>query len=183
MPTTTSTTTTTSTSVSYSGPNNRRTGPATTPSQTQPSQGQIHHPHTDGVIQTTHDAPRQQDLGHGYGEYPDQHAQHSHFDHVTHWGLPEKQEEILLYLWVIPAWLLEIAAGILGSYYTTTVPSFIGTMSAFFVFSAAAWFQTTVQMIQRASWLRDEGNLKDRRRYLHLAVRLNRQQLVSNVIV
>lgn len=137
-----------------------------------------HNPHTDGYIQTVHDHPRPQEVGYGLGEDEEVHAHHDHYEHVTHFGLPDKQEDILFYCWAIPSWGLEIAAGVLGSYYNTHDLPFIVCVSVFLFMSWAAWFQTAIQMMQRASWVREEGNLKDRRRFLHLAVRLNRLMVV-----
>lgn len=181
MPTTTTTTTTTTTS--YAVSQNRQSGasPARTTGVSAAPAGQEqvhHHPHTDGTIQTMHDAQKQHELGHGYGETEEQHAAHAQVAPVHHWGLNEKQEELLFYAWVIPSWMLEIAGGILASYFSSGYHGAIITISVFLFFSWAAWWQTAVQMMQRASWVRDEGNLPDRRRFLHLAVRLNRMMVV-----
>ena len=124
------------------------------------------------------DHPAPQEMGHGYGETLEQHAAHASTTPPRHFGLTDTNEAILFYCFAIPSWLLNIAAGVLGSYYDTEDNGFIGTVTAFLVFSWAAWWQTAVQMAQRASWVRDESSLPDRRRYLYLAVRLNRLMFV-----
>lgn len=158
--------------------------PAATTSQSEASQGQsrYHAHHTDGTIQTLHDAPKQHDLHHGYGEDEEQHARHAAFDHVEHWGLDEKSEKILFYSWATASWCLNIVSGILGSYFNTSHISFIVTVALFQFCSWAAWWQTATQMAQRASWVRDEANLPDRRRFLYLAVRLNSLMWVSKTV-
>lgn len=124
------------------------------------------------------DHARQPEMGHSYGEDLAQHLRHSSTPPVHHWGLSTKSEELLFYAWAIPSWCFNIAAGVLGSVYSTSNHGFIICAALFQFLSWAAWWQTAVQMIQRASWVRDEGNLVDRRRFLHLAVRLQRLMLV-----
>ena len=124
------------------------------------------------------DHPRPNEMGFGYGEDAAQHQAHADHEHVHHWGMSVRNEEILFYAWAIPSWCFNIAAGVLGSYYSTSNHVFIICAAIFQFLSWAAWWQTAVQMLQRASWVRDEGNLVDRRRYLHLAVRLQRLMLV-----
>ena len=125
------------------------------------------------------DHPHPQDMGHGYGETLEQHQAHLRLNPVKHWGLSQKGEQILFYCFAIPSWCLEIVACVLGSYYSSRDHRFIATVTPFLVCSWAAWWQTAVGMMQRASWVRDESNLADRRRYLYFAVRLNRLMLVS----
>ena len=117
-------------------------------------------------------------MGHGHGETTEQHEAHASFARVKHFGLPPKSEQILFYCFAIPSWCMEIVAAIMGSYYRTWDVRFIATIPIFFALSWAAWWQTVIQMMQRASWVRDESNLPDRRRFLYLAVRLNRLMLV-----
>lgn len=115
----------------------------------------------------------------GMGETLEQHAQHTHVLPKEHWGLPQTAETILFYCCVIPSWGLEIAAAVVGSYGHSWHAPFIATMSLFLVLHWIAWLMTAVGMMQRASWVRDESDLNDRRAFLHLAVRLNRLMMVS----
>lgn len=117
---------------------------------------------------------------HGFGETEEQHAAHSKISTKPHWGLKPQPEAVIFYCLAVPSWFLQIAAAVLGSHYHTSSASFIGTVSAFLVLHWAAWFQTAIAMVQRASWIRDEVDLENRRRYLYLAVRLNRLQLVRH---
>lgn len=126
------------------------------------------------------DHPRPQELGHGYGETLEQHQAHQNISPPRHFGLSEKGETILFYSFAISSWCLEIVSCILGSYFRTWDHRFIATVTPFMFLSWAAWWQTAVGMMQRASWVRDESNLPDRRRYLYFAVRLNRLMLVSD---
>ncbi|KAK4545143.1 hypothetical protein LTR36_003694 [Oleoguttula mirabilis] len=119
---------------------------------------------------------------HGLGETEEQHAHHDEVPHADHFGLSIRNETILFYVFTVPAWCLEIAAAVCGAYYHTWKAPFIATMSAFMILHAAAWLQTAVGMIQRASWVRDEGDLVDRRQFLYLAVRLNRLMFPTAVI-
>lgn len=125
------------------------------------------------------DHPQPQEMHHGFGETAEQHLAHTSSDEIKHWGLSPGQEERLFYLFVVPSWAFEIAAGILGAYYSSKHPAFIALVTIFLVTHWAGWLQTVVGMLQRASWVRDESNLPDRRRYLYLAVRLNRLMFVS----
>lgn len=118
-------------------------------------------------------------MRHGYGETMEQHLAHRDTDEPKHWGLSHGQEERLFYIFSVPSWAFEIVAGILGAYFSSKHPAFISLVTIFLVFHWAAWLQTVVGMLQRASWVRDESNLSDRRRYLYLAVRLNRLMFVS----
>lgn len=124
------------------------------------------------------DHPQPHEMGHGYGETVEQHQAHSQLPPVRHWGLSHKGEQILFYCFAVPSWCLELTCCIMGSYYGTKDHRFIGTVTPFLVFSWAAWWQTVVGMMQRASWVRDESNLEDRKRYLYFAVRLNRLMMV-----
>ena len=124
------------------------------------------------------DHPRPEDMGHGHGETLEQHNAHSSINPVHHWGLSPRSERILFYCFAVSSWCLEIVACICGSYYSTDDNSFIATVTPFMALSWAAWWQTVVQMMQRASWVRDESNLPDRRRFLYFAVRLNQLMLV-----
>lgn len=125
------------------------------------------------------DHPRPDEMGHGYGETEEQHAAHASYSHKHHFGLSPKGESILFYCFAVLSLLLEIVACVTGSYFDTSSSEFIGTVTPFLFFSWAAWWQTAIGMMQRASWVRDESNLEDRRRFLYFAVRLNRLQLVS----
>jgi len=124
------------------------------------------------------DHPHPADMGHGYGETPEQHARHAAPPQEKHFGLPPYSEAALFYVWAILSWGFEIAASVTGSYYSTGDHRFIATATVCMFCSWAAWWQTAIQMMQRASWVRDESNLTDRRRYLYLAVRLTRLMLV-----
>ena len=119
------------------------------------------------------DHPRPEDLGHGYGETLEQHRAHTVHPPVRHWGLSEQGEKALFYCFAVSSWCLEIVASVMGSYYSPHDHRFIATVTPFLFLSWAAWWQTVVGMMQRASWVRDESNLPDRRRYLYFAVRLN----------
>lgn len=125
------------------------------------------------------DHPLPHQMGHGYGETSEQHAEHSKATPEGHWGLPDHTERLLFYAFAIPSWCMNIVAGIIGSYYDTADIVFEITCPIFLALSWAAWWQTVVQMMQRASWVRDESNLADRKRFLELAVRLNRLMLVG----
>lgn len=115
---------------------------------------------------------------HGLGETAEQHAQHAHVPQKRLFGLSLRNERIIFYCCAIPSWALQIAAAVTGAFKHTWNPSFIATMTAFLVLHWSAWLMTTFGMIQRASWVRDEGDLLTRRQFLYLAVRLNRLQLV-----
>ena len=117
---------------------------------------------------------------HGLGETEAQHAAHANISHTPHFGLSVRHETLLFYCLAIPSWGLEIAAGVFGAEFHTWGKPFIATITAFLVLHWAAWLQTAVGMMQRASWVRDEGDLVDRRQFLYLAVRLNRLMLVSS---
>ncbi|WPG98989.1 Hypothetical protein R9X50_00179100 [Acrodontium crateriforme] len=108
------------------------------------------------------------------GETEQQHAAHACTKPTPHWGLEHGNEDFLFYCMAVPSWILMIVAAALAPYYRTSSPEFIGTMSAFLALHWAAWLQTAVGMLQRASWVRDESDLEDRRTFLRLAVRLNR---------
>jgi hypothetical protein len=120
-------------------------------------------------------------MGHGHGETMEQHERHLSMPQIAHWGLPPYTEAALFYTWAGLSWCLEIAAAVLGSYFDTGNHGFIATATLCMFFSWAAWWQTVVGMMQRASWVRDESNLADRRRYLYFAVRLQRLMLVCCV--
>ncbi|KAK5168675.1 uncharacterized protein LTR77_005984 [Saxophila tyrrhenica] len=128
------------------------------------------------------DHPQPAQMGHGYGETPEQHARHSSIPLTKHFGLPPYTEAALFYIWAFSSWLLEIAASVCGSYFSTGDYRFIATATPCMFCSWAAWLQTAIQMMQRASWVRDESNLVDRRRYLYLAVRLQRLMLPTALI-
>lgn len=146
-------------------------------SQTTPS---LPHP---SKMTTVADADEMNET-HGHGSAPapgetfEQHAAHTNYTPVKHWGLGRRAECALFYVFVIPSWCLEISACVIGSYLGTSSGAFIGTVTAWLVLWAAAWLQTATAMIQRASWVRDEANLKDRKQYLYLSVRLQRLMLV-----
>lgn len=114
----------------------------------------------------------------GLGETSEQHAAHTNIAPTQHWGLSRQSEAIMFYCVAIPSWGLEIAAAVVGSYSHTFSHSFIACMTAFLVLHWWAWLQTAVGMMQRASWVRDESDLTDRRQFLYLAVRLNRLMMV-----
>ena len=103
-------------------------------------------------------------MHHGYGETMDQHLAHSDSAEPAHWGLSVPLEERLFYIFAVPSWAFEIVAGIIGSYYSSKHPAFIALVTIFLVLHWSAWLQTVVGMLQRASWVRDESNLPDRRR-------------------
>ncbi|KAH9820411.1 hypothetical protein Tdes44962_MAKER10326, partial [Teratosphaeria destructans] len=46
----------------------------------------------------------------------------------------------------------------------------------------AAWLQTAIGMLRRASWVREEADLVARREFLSLAVRLNRLMMPTALI-
>jgi len=115
----------------------------------------------------------------GLGETELQHAHHAHIKPKHHWGLPPYTEAALFYAFAVPSWALEIASAVIGTYYHSWTIQFAVPMSLFLAFHWAAWLQTVVGMMQRASWFRDEADLNDRRDFLYLAVRLNRLMLVS----
>lgn len=112
------------------------------------------------------------------GETAEQHAQHAYVSPQKHWGLGRRAECALFYAFTIPSWGFEIASCAIGSYLNTDSHAFIATCTIWLVLWAAAWLQTATAMIQRASWVRDEANLKDRKQYLYLSVRLQRLMLV-----
>lgn len=175
-PTVTSTTTTTS-----AGNRNTTSSNTTTTTTEQPQAASAYQPSAGAARMT--DAPpadhaHQQEMGHSYGEDLDTHLRHSSTEPVRHWGLSPKYEERLFYCFAVPSWCFNITAGVLGSYYDSGNHIFIICAAIFQALSWAAWWQTAAQMLQRASWVRDEGNLPDRRRFLHLAVRLQRLMLV-----
>ena len=155
-----------------------QSGRATTSTQTSTQANDFAPQQQRGVQDPEHDHPRPMEMGHGYGETAEQHAAHSSTPPARHFGLSPRGEKILFYSFAIPSWGFNIAAGILGSVYSTHYTNFIWTATVFQFLSWAAWWQTAIQMMQRASWVRDESNLPDRRRYLYLAVRLNRLMLV-----
>lgn len=99
----------------------------------------------------------------------------------VHWGLKWRDENILFYLLMVPALVLEIVAAGFGAYWRTSSHVFIACVTAFQVLHWAAWFQTAFCMAQRSSWRRDEETLEDRVQFLWYAVRLQRLMLVSNV--
>ena len=115
---------------------------------------------------------------HGLGETEEDHALHAHAEIKNIWGLSDQSEAWLFYFFQSTSLCLEISAAAIGAYYHTWNPPFIGTMTCFMVLHWAAWLQTVTQMLQRASWVREESDLQTRRRFLHLAVRLNRLMLV-----
>lgn len=115
---------------------------------------------------------------HGLGETEEQHALHSNISTRGVWGLSAKYEEVLFYFWMTTSICCEIAAAAIGAYYHSWNAPFVGIITAFMVLHWAGWIQTVQGMLQRASWVRDEGDLPTRRQFLHLAVRLNRLQLV-----
>lgn len=179
------TTTVTSSTPAGGGATRIRTATHTSVNSTSPLQpkaepARMSEPLQQPVVLPDH--AKQQDLGHGYGETTEQHMHHSDTAPTHHWGLPISSEERLFYALAIPSWCLNIVSGIIGSYFDTGTIAFIITVSLFQAFSWAAWWQTVAQMLQRASWTRDEGNLVDRRRFLHLAVRLNRLMWVCSCL-
>jgi len=115
---------------------------------------------------------------HGLGESVGQHREHALIAPKIHWGLGVRRETQLFYALALPSLILEIAASVCGAYYHTWGHPFIGCMSAFLFLHWAAWLQTAIGMIQRASWVRDESDLVERKQYLYLAVRLNRLMIV-----
>ena len=120
------------------------------------------------------------DKGPAPGETSEQHAQHASVPQSKLWGLSRRNECILFYCLVIPSWMAEITAAAVASVYDTHHPSFIVTATIWLFFWGWAWLQTAIGMLQIASWVRDESNLKDRKQYLYLAVRLNRLMLVRS---
>ncbi|KAK4497958.1 hypothetical protein PRZ48_010614 [Zasmidium cellare] len=115
------------------------------------------------------------------GETAEQHAAHTNYTPVKHWGLGRRAECALFYAFTFPSWCFEIAACVIGSYLGTSSGAFIATVTCWLVLWATAWLQTATQMIQRASWVRDEANLKDRKQYLYLSVRLQRLMLPTAI--
>ena len=103
------------------------------------------------------------------------HAAH----HRPHRLLPSPWEERVFYGLAVPSCVIEIASGIVGSIFETQFSGFITLLTVFLVLNALAWLLTVLGMVQRSSWVRDEGCLPERRRFLYLAVRLNRLMLVS----
>lgn len=120
--------------------------------------------------------------GHRLGETEEEHALHANYQAPKHWGLGRRTEAVLFYTFAIPSWCFEIASAILGAFRGTASHPFVATCTIWLVLWLTAWLQTAVLMIQRASWVRDEANLKDRKQYLYLAVRLQRLQMVGLVL-
>ncbi|KAK4613990.1 hypothetical protein CLAFUW4_09378 [Fulvia fulva] len=122
--------------------------------------------------------------GHGPapGESAEQHAAHAHYDAQKHWGLGRRSETILFYCFAVPSLCFNIAAAITGSLLRTRSHAFIACAVVWLTLWAAAWLQTATAMIQRASWVRDEANLKDRKQYLFLSVRLQRLMLPEAIV-
>lgn len=108
------------------------------------------------------------------GETAEQHAAHAHFPPKKHWGLDRRSELILFYSIAVPSWAFEIAAAALAGHRRTTSRAFAGCATVWLFLWLTAWLQTATAMVQRASWVRDEEDLKDRRQFLYLSVRLNR---------
>ncbi|KAF2862264.1 hypothetical protein K470DRAFT_229060 [Piedraia hortae CBS 480.64] len=121
-------------------------------------------------------------LPHALGETPEMHAEHDQVKPKTHTGLGVVSETKLFYCVLIPSWILEIVSAAVGSIYHTWHPAFIACFTLFMVLHWWAWLQTTVGMLQRASWVRDESDLVDRRQFLYFAVRLNRLQVPTAFI-
>jgi hypothetical protein len=119
--------------------------------------------------------------GHGPapGETAEQHAAHAYYAPIRHWGLGRKHENALFYLFAVPSWCVAIATAVTGRATGTGSAAFAATAAVWLVLWATAWLQTAVLMVQRASWTRDEANLKDRKQYLYLSVRLQRLMIVS----
>jgi len=124
-----------------------------------------HHPSTGGA--------------HGLGQTEEQHALHSATPAQKTWGLNTTQETILFYFWMATSLCCLVVAAAVAPHHHTSSHPFIAMMTAFMVLHWAGWLQTATGMAQRASWVRDEGDLQTRREYLYLAVRLNRLMLVS----
>ncbi|CZT14583.1 uncharacterized protein RCC_12055 [Ramularia collo-cygni] len=127
----------------------------------------------------SHHSPEHHD---GLGETEEQHRLHANYEAPKHWGLGRRSESILFYTFAIPSWCFEIAAAILGAFRGTSSNPFVATCTIWLVLWLTAWLQTAVLMIQRASWVRDEANLKDRKQYLYLSVRLQRLQMITWII-
>jgi len=123
-----------------------------------------------------------QEAPHGLGETEEQHALHAHIPQKKLWGLDLRNEAILFYILMVTSIGCEIAAAVCGAYRHTWSKPFIGTMTAFLALHVWAWLQTAVGMVQRASWVRDEGDLATRRQFLYLAVRLNRLMLPTAIV-
>lgn len=141
-----------------------------------------HHHHSPEQNTHQHIDPNRrlsQELPHGLGETEEQHARHAAIPPKPLWGLSEKPEAYLFYVLMVLSIGCEIAAAVTGSYYHSWGYPFVGTMTAFLALHVWAWLQTAVRMCQRASWVRDEGDLATRRQFLYLAVRLNRLMIVS----
>lgn len=135
------------------------------------------------TVQQAHEIHESQGHGPAPGETPEQHAKHAAYNSQKHWGLGRRTECVLFYCFVIPSWCFEIASCVTGGLLKTRSHAFIATCTVWLVLWAAAWLQTATAMIQRASWLRDEANLKDRKQYLYLSVRLQRLMLVSFLFI
>ncbi|KAI7287983.1 hypothetical protein KC345_g99 [Hortaea werneckii] len=142
------------------------------------------HPQAGGQPRHVHDPSRRlsNEGPHGLGETEEQHARHAEIPHKKLFGLDVRRETIMFYCFAFPSWGLEIAAAVTGSLDKTWRRPFIGTIVPFMVFHWAAWWMTVIGMLQRASWVRDEGDLLTRKEFLYLAVRLNRLQLPTAVI-
>lgn len=122
--------------------------------------------------------------GHGPapGETAEQHAEHARYETTKHWGMGRRAEIIMFYTVAILSWCFEIASCPIGAYHKTTSKAFAATAVVWLVLWFWAWIQTASLMVQRASWVRDEANLKDRKQYLFLAVRLQRLMLPTAII-
>ncbi|SMR56344.1 unnamed protein product [Zymoseptoria tritici ST99CH_3D1] len=130
-----------------------------------------------------HDHDHDHGSGPGPGETYEEHALHSKYQPQKHWGLGWRAESTLFYCFVIPSWCFEIASAVLGSFENTEAHPFIATCTIWLVLWATAWLQTAVLMVQRASWVRDEANLEDRKQYLYLSVRLQRLMMLTISLV
>ncbi|KAK5714414.1 hypothetical protein LTR15_010596 [Elasticomyces elasticus] len=151
--------------------------------QHSPEQSHEHshdHRHSSGPIDPNRRLS--QEGPHGLGETEEQHALHSQLPPKNTWGLNASQESALFYFWMASSLCCLIVAAALGPYYHAWGHPFIGCMSAFMVLHWAGWLQTATGMAQRASWVRDEGDLVTRRQYLYLAVRLNRLMLPTAIV-
>ncbi|KAF1818469.1 uncharacterized protein K489DRAFT_384897 [Dissoconium aciculare CBS 342.82] len=116
------------------------------------------------------------------GETAEQHAAHAIYQSKKHWGLDRRSGTILFYAIAIPSWVFEIVASALAPYYKTHSAPFIACATIWLFLWAFAWLQTASAMLQRASWVRDESNLKDRRQFLDLSVRLNQLMMPTALI-
>jgi hypothetical protein len=138
-------------------------------------------PYSDRPV--AHPSQSHQDMAEpGPGETAEQHAAHAAYPPKKHWGLGRRAETILFYTVVIPSWFFEIAAAAVAPYYKTHSPQFIACATIWLFLWAFGWWQTATAMLQRASWVRDESNLKDRRQFLYLSVRLNRLMMPTALI-